>query len=58
MVSWSDWRSLGGKADWPAVARNTNGALEVFVIGEGDALYHKFQIISFVVDDKTVTSGR
>jgi hypothetical protein len=42
---WSGWDYLGGNIlGNPAVARNADGRLEVFVIGGDHALYHKSQI--------------
>jgi len=44
-TSWSAYHSLGSALTGdPAVARNSDGRLEVFVIGaNGNALYHKWQ---------------
>ena len=43
--TWSAWHSLGGviRSDSsPAVASNSDGRLEAFVIGSGNFLYHKW----------------
>ena len=44
-TSWSNYVSLGGTITGnPAVTRNSDGRLEVFVVGaNGNALYHKWQ---------------
>ena len=44
--TWSGWSPLEGgiKSNTsPAVARNSDGRLEVFVVGTNNALYHKWQ---------------
>ena len=44
--TWTDWTSLGGIGikDNPAAAINSDGRLEVFVIGSGDnGLWHRRQ---------------
>jgi hypothetical protein len=42
---WSGFGTLGGNLlGDPAVARNSDGRLEVFVIGSNHALYHKYQL--------------
>ena len=44
---WSGFGTLGGNLlGDPAVARNSDGRLEVFVIGADHALYHKSQILA------------
>jgi Domain of Unknown Function (DUF1080)/F5/8 type C domain/Bacterial Ig domain len=44
---WSGFGPLGGNLlGDPAVARNSDGRLEVFVIGTNHALYHKSQIVA------------
>jgi hypothetical protein len=44
---WSGFGPLGGNLlGDPAVARNSDGRLEVFVIGADHALYHKSQILA------------
>jgi hypothetical protein len=44
---WSGFGTLGGNLlGDPAVARNSDGRLEVFVIGSNHALYHKSQILA------------
>jgi hypothetical protein len=44
---WSGWGGLGGNIlSNPVVARNSDGRLEVFVIGTDHALYHKSQLIA------------
>ena len=43
--TWTDWTSLGGAgiAGNPTAARNTDGRLEVFVVGGDTGLWHKWQ---------------
>ena len=42
--TWTGFTGLGGNfIGDPAVARNSDGRLEVFVIGADHALYHNFQ---------------
>ncbi len=44
---WSGFSALGGLIIGdPAVGRNSDGRLEVFVVGNNHALYHKFQTIA------------
>jgi len=44
---WSGFFSLGGAIIGdPAVSRNADGRLEVFVVGTNHALYHKFQTVA------------
>jgi serine protease AprX len=40
---WSNWDSLGGWIDAPAVTRNSDGRLEALVIGADHALWHNWQ---------------
>jgi hypothetical protein len=41
---WSDWSSLGGQVTLiPAVVKNADGLLEVFVRSTDENLYHKWQ---------------
>jgi hypothetical protein len=44
--TWSQWTSLGGglrDGSNPAVIANSNGRLEVFVVGNDNSLWHKWQ---------------
>ena len=45
--TWSSWESLGaadtGIANSPAVAINSDGRLEVFVVDNNTGLWHKWQ---------------
>jgi hypothetical protein len=42
---WSGWQTRGGGlSEKPAVARNGDGRLEVFVRGTDNALYHQWEV--------------